>query len=119
MVVKGRCLLTGLPKSFTITSTEMLEAMEETAAGIVEAVHSVLEKTPPELVGDISASGVVLTGGGSLLYGMDKLISVKTGIYTLVADDPVECVVMGTGKTLENISAIQEGTLNIQRNKVL
>ena len=118
-VVKGRCLMTGLPKSFTVTSTEMLEALEETVSSIVETVHSVLEKTPPELVGDISAGGVVLTGGGSLIYGMDKLISSKTGIYTYVADDAISCVVNGTGKALDNMNNIQEGTLNIQRTRLM
>ena len=119
MEVKGRCLMTGLPRTFTVTSSEMLEALEETAASIVESVHAVLEKTPPELIGDISTSGIVLTGGGSLIYGMDKLISAKTGINTYVAEDPISCVVNGTGKSLEHLSSIQDGTLNIQRNKVL
>ena len=117
--VKGRCLMTGLPKLFTVTSTEMLEALDETATAIIEAVHLVLEKTPPELISDISTNGIVLTGGGSLIYGLDKLIEAKTGITTKIADDAIACVVRGTGKALENISILQEGTLNLQRNKAL
>lgn len=117
--VKGRCLMTGLPKLFTVTSTEMLEALDETATAIVEAVHLVLEKTPPELVSDISTNGIVLTGGGSLIFGLDKLIASKTGITTKIADDAIACVVRGTGKALENIGVLQEGTLNLQRNRAL
>lgn len=117
--VKGRCLMTGLPKLFTVTSTEMLEALDETATAIVEAVHLVLEKTPPELISDISTNGIVLTGGGSLIYGLDKLIESKTGIATRIADDAIACVVRGTGKALESIGVLQEGTLNLQRNRAL
>lgn len=117
--VKGRCLMTGLPKLFSVTSTELLEALDETATAIVETVHLVLEKTPPELISDISTNGIVLTGGGSLIYGLDKLIEAKTGITTRIADDAISCVVRGTGKALENISILQEGTLNLQRNRAL
>jgi rod shape-determining protein MreB len=117
--VKGRCLLTGLPKVFTVTSTEMYEAMQEPTEAIVEAIHSVLEKTPPELVGDISTNGIVMTGGGSLLKNLDRLVESKTGIVTMVAENAVCCVVNGTGKALDNLSEIQEGTLNVQRSKLM
>lgn len=117
MQIKGRCLLTGLPKVFDITSSEMLEALEETAASITEAIHVVLERTPPELVGDISTNGIVLTGGGSLIYGFDRLIEKRTGISVTVAENAVSCVVIGTGKALEDISMLNDGTINVQRNK--
>ena len=87
--VKGRCLLTGLPKTLTVTSTEMLEAFEEPVERVLEAVHGVLERTPPELVADISDNGIVMTGGGSLVDGFDKLITARTGIHTMVADDAI------------------------------
>ncbi|MBR5157510.1 MAG: rod shape-determining protein MreB [Clostridia bacterium] len=101
MDIKGRCLVTGLPKVVTVSSEEMLEALEECATQIVDAVHMVLEKTPPELVGDISTSGILLTGGGSLIYGLDKLISRETGLDVFVAEDAVFCVAKGTGMSLE------------------
>ncbi len=101
MEIKGRCLVTGLPKVVTVSSEEMLEALEECASQIVEAVHYVLEKTPPELVGDISTSGILLTGGGSLIYGLDKLISKETGLDVFVAEDAVYCVAKGTGMSLD------------------
>ncbi|HEX3027008.1 MAG TPA: rod shape-determining protein MreB [Clostridia bacterium] len=115
--VKGRCLLTGLPKTLDITSEEMLEAFSEPAAEIAEAVHSVLERTPPELVGDIINNGIVITGGGSLLYGMDQLIEKHTGISTYVADEPITCVARGTGAALDNLNALEDGLLYISRNK--
>jgi len=101
--VKGRNLLTGLPKTFSVTSTEIYDALTETANQIMEAVHQTLEKTPPELVGDIVTSGIILTGGGSLLDGFPKLISEITGIHSFVADDPTTCVALGTGKALDNM----------------
>ena len=115
--IKGRCLMTGLPRVFTVTSTEMLEAFEEATTSIVEAVHSVLEKTPPELIGDISNNGIVMTGGGSLVWGFDKLIASKTGIPTRVADDAISCVAYGTGKCLDQLDTMQDGTMNLSRRK--
>ena len=106
MEIRGRSLVSGLPKTISVTSSEMMEALEETVASIVEAVHSVLEQTPPELVGDISTNGIVLTGGGSLIYGLDQLIQRETGINVRVADDAVSCVAIGTGKSLDNISVL-------------
>ena len=117
MDVKGRCLMTGLPKVFMVTSTEILEAFEEVTINIIEAVHSVLEHTPPELVSDISTNGITLTGGGSLVYGFDKLLSSHTGIEAHIADDAVSCVAYGTGKALDNLSMMQEGTINISRKR--
>ena len=117
MEIKGRCLLTGLPRTFTVTATEMIEALEEPTNRILEAIHSVLERTPPELVADISTNGIVMTGGGSLVNGFDKLIEAHTGIATHVADDAISCVAFGTGKSLDWISELQDGTMNISRRK--
>ncbi len=107
MDVRGRSLVSGLPKTITVSSLEMLEALTETSAEIVEAIKAVLEKTPPELIGDISARGIILTGGGALVYGMDRLIESETGIRTIIADDAESCVALGTGKALDNISILQ------------
>ena len=115
--VKGRDLMTGLPRVFTVSSSEMLEAFDEVTTRIVEAVHSVLERTPPELVADISTNGIVMTGGGSLIWGFDKLIESKTGIETRIADQSVSCVAIGTGKSLEWINEMQDGTINLSRRK--
>lgn len=101
MSIRGRNLITGLPKTLEVTSTEMLEALREPVNHIAEAVHGVLEKTPPELASDISNRGIVMTGGGSLLFGLDKLIQERTGIETVVADDTTSCVAIGTGKYVE------------------
>jgi len=105
MDVRGRNLVTGLPKTITVTSEEMQEALHEAVTNVVEAVHMVLERTPPELASDIYDRGIVMTGGGSLLHGLDKLISQRTGIITMVAEDAVSCVAIGTGKFIEYISS--------------
>ncbi len=102
--IKGRDLVTGLPKTLTVSSEEMNEALSEPVSNIVMAVHNVLEKTPPELASDISDRGMVMTGGGCLLYGLDKLLTEKTGINTIIADDPMTCVAVGTGKYIEFIA---------------
>lgn len=104
MDVRGRNLVTGLPKTITVTSDETLEALKEITSQIVEAVHSVLEKTPPELAADVSDRGIVLTGGGSLLYGLEELIEEKTGITTMTAEEPMTAVAIGTGKFVEFLS---------------
>lgn len=101
MDVRGRNLVTGLPKTITVTSEETEEALRESTSQIVEAVHSVLEKTPPELAADIADRGIVLTGGGSLLYGLEELIEEKTGINTMTAEEPMTAVAVGTGKFVE------------------
>ena len=117
MDVKGRCLLTGLPKVVTVSSTEMMDAFEEPVERIMEAIHSVLERTPPELVADISTNGIVMTGGGSLVAGFDKLVSARTGIHTVIADDAISCVALGTGKSLDSLNNMQDGTMNLSRRK--
>lgn len=104
MEVRGRNLVTGLPKTIAVTSEETEEALKETTSQIVEAVHSVLEKTPPELAADIADRGIVLTGGGCLLYGLEELIEEKTGITTMTAEDPMTAVAIGTGKFIEFLS---------------
>jgi rod shape-determining protein MreB len=104
MDIRGRNLVTGLPKTITVTSEEMQEALAESVASIVVAVHEVLEKTPPELSSDIADRGIVMTGGGSLLYGMDKLLKEKTGINTIIAEEAISCVAIGTGKFIEFVS---------------
>lgn len=104
MEVRGRNLVTGLPKTIVVTSEETEEALKEITSQIVEAVHSVLEKTPPELAADIADRGIVLTGGGCLLYGIEQLIQEKTGITTMTAEDPMTAVAIGTGKFVEFLS---------------
>ena len=115
--IKGRCLMTGLPKTSTVNSTEMMEAFEEPVERILEAVHNVLERTPPELVADISNNGIVMTGGGSLVDGFDKLITARTGIHTVVAEDAISCVAEGTGKSLDSLGDMQDGTVNLSRRR--
>ena len=101
MVVRGRNLVTGLPRTITVSSEETEEALREPTLQIVEAVHSVLEKTPPELAADVADRGIVLTGGGALLRGLEELIEDRTGINTMTADQPMTCVAVGTGKYVE------------------
>ena len=117
MEVKGRCLLTGLPRSVTISSSEMMDAFEEPVERILEAVHAVLERTPPELVADISLNGIIMTGGGSLVDGFDKLLTARTGIHTVVAADAISCVALGTGKSLDSLNTMMDGTMNISRRR--
>ena len=101
MEVRGRNLVTGLPKTIVVTSDETLEALQEPAMQIVDAVHNVLERTPPELAADIYDRGIVFTGGGSLIYGLDQLCQEKTGITTMIAEAPLTAVAIGTGKFIE------------------
>ena len=107
MDVRGRDLTTGLPTTVTIHSSEMLEALQEPALMIVDAVHSVLERTPPELAADISDKGIYMTGGGCLIDGLDKLLQEKTGINVMIAQDTVSCVALGTGKALDNFDVLK------------
>ncbi len=106
MDVKGRNLKTGLPSSVNVSSLEMLDALKEASMNIVNAVKGVLERIPPELLGDIMRNGILLTGGGALLRGLDKLIQAHTGITVKIADDAVSCVAKGTGIALENIDSL-------------
>lgn len=99
--VRGRNLLTGLPLTVNVSSDDMIEALKDPIQEIVETVHTVLERTPPELAADISNKGIILTGGGALLYGLDKLITEKTGIPVKIANEPVSCVARGTGKAID------------------
>ncbi len=115
--VKGRCIRQGLPKVITISSKEMIEALAEPVTAILDAICWVIENTPPELLGDILHNGIVMTGGGSLLYGFDQLVTQVTGIKTRVAKDAVSCVAIGTGKSLDNLDLLQEGAINISRDK--
>ena len=119
MLVKGRDAKTGLPNEVTISSTEMLDAFKRPARQIVDEVLAVLEHSSPELVADIAQTGIVLTGGGSLLYGFDKLISERTEIACSIADDADSCVANGCGRSLQWISSMQEGTINLARRKLM
>ncbi|MGB9780096.1 rod shape-determining protein [Caldanaerobacter sp.] len=104
MDIRGRDLVSGLPKTLRITSTEILEALKEPLSNIVEAIKVTLEKTPPELAADIMDRGIMLTGGGALLSGIDKLIRQETGMPVQIADNPTDCVALGAGKILEESS---------------
>jgi rod shape-determining protein MreB len=115
---RGRDLVTGLPKSIEITSKQMMEALEEPLQAICETVHGVLERTPPELAADIGNSGIVLTGGGALLNGIDKRISERTGIPVVVAENPKSCVAIGTGKALNSIDLLENNQLNRKRSLI-
>lgn len=106
MDIRGRDLITGLPKTITIYSSEMMEALQEPAMMIIDAVHAALEKTPPELAADISDKGIYMTGGGCLIDGLDKLLQEKTGIRVMIAEDAVSCVALGTGKALDNLDIL-------------
>ncbi|MDO4512749.1 MAG: rod shape-determining protein [Lachnospiraceae bacterium] len=108
MDVRGRNVVTGLPMTVKVSSEETEEALRETTTQIVEAIHSVLEKTPPELAADIAERGIVLTGGGSLLRGLEELISDRTGINTMTAEDPMTAVAIGTGKYVEFLAGYRE-----------
>ncbi|MCM8709745.1 rod shape-determining protein [Clostridium sp. SYSU_GA19001] len=106
MEIRGRDLVSGLPKNITVSSEEMREALKETVYAIAECTHSVLEKTPPELAADIAEKGILMTGGGSLLNGLDKLIGEATKVPVYIADNSISCVAEGTGKVLEYIDKI-------------
>ena len=115
--VKGRCMKQGLPKVITISSQEMIEALAEPITEVLEAVCSVIERTPPELLGDIIKNGIVMTGGGSLLYGFDQLVTRVTGIPTRVAKDAVSCVAIGTGKSLDNLDMFVDGSADLAKER--
>ena len=106
MELRGRDLTTGLPRTISVRSSEMFEALIKPAMMVVDAVHSVLEKTPPELAADISDKGIYMTGGGCLVDGLDKLLQEKTGINVMIAQDAVSCVALGTGKALDNLDVL-------------
>ncbi|SCY87198.1 rod shape-determining protein [Alkaliphilus peptidifermentans] len=114
MDVRGRNLVSGLPVNIKISSNEMMEALDETVTAIADAVHSVLERTPPELASDISNQGIIMTGGGALLWGLDKLIEKRTGIQVFIAEDAISCVAKGTGKALDSLHILEQ---NVQYSK--
>lgn len=115
--IRGRDLTTGLPKNVIITSDQVQIAMSESINEIVEIVKSTLEKTPPELASDIMEKGIVLAGGGALIQNLDKLLSTKTGMPVYVAEDPLECVVKGTGKTLEDLDRLKSVLINSRKRR--
>ena len=115
--IRGRDLTTGLPKNMIITSDQVQIAMSESINEIVEVVKSTLEKTPPELASDIMEKGIVLAGGGALIQNLDKLLSTKTGMPVYVAEDPLECVVKGTGKTLEDLDRLKSVLINSRKRR--
>ena len=117
--VKGQNLTNGLPKSLEINSTELIEAFVDPMNRILEAVHAVLERTPPELVGDLDKNGIIMSGGGSLIYGIDRLIERSTGIRTVVVDDAVSCAAYGAGKMLMHLDDMQDGMMNFYRKRQL
>lgn len=115
MEVTGRDLNTGLPRNIVITSSNVQEAIAVSINEIIETVKTTLEKTPPELASDIMEKGIVLAGGGALIKNLDKLLSEKTGMPVYVAEDPLDCVVKGTGKTLENIEKLRTVLINARK----
>lgn len=116
MEIRGRDLLSGLPKTVRITSVETREAMADPIALIVQCVKSVLESTPPELAADIMDRGIIMTGGGALLDGLDRLINEETGIPTYIAEDPLGCVALGTGKALDSLSSLEDSLTTLKKN---
>ena len=117
MEVKGRSLTTGLPKHVVVKSSQIQEAMESSIAEIVDVIKMTLEKTPPELASDIVERGIVLAGGGALIRNLDKLISLKTKMPVYVAENPTECVVKGTEKTLADLEKLKTVLINAKKRK--
>lgn len=107
MDVRGRDLITGLPKTITVSATEIQRAIDEPVSAIIDAIKFTLEKTPPELASDVMESGIMLTGGGALLGDLDKLISYETGMPVHIAEEPLNCVAIGTGLVLENLETLK------------
>jgi len=116
MQIRGRDLISGLPKTLEVTSKEIHEAMKEPISNIIDAIKFTLEKTPPELASDIMEQGIMLTGGGALLNGIDRLIKNETGMPVHIAEDPLDCVAIGTGKALDSIEVLKKTTVNYKRN---
>jgi len=111
MEVRGRDLVSGLPKTFTFTTIEIREALKDTISTIVDGIRTTLERTPPELSSDIMDSGITLAGGGALLKGLDQHIQYETNIRTRIADDPLKCVALGTGKALDEIEILKKSLI--------
>ena len=108
MDIRGRDLLTGLPKTLEVNSTEITSALKEAIAQIIEGVKKTLEATPPELAADVMERGIVLTGGGALLKNLDRVISDETNMPVFIAEEPLDCVAIGTGKALDNFELIKK-----------
>ena len=117
MEIRGRDLTDGLPRNVVVTSSQIEEAMKESVEKIVEIVKITLEKTPPELASDIMEKGIVLAGGGALIKNLDKLLSINTGMPVYIAEEPLDCVVRGTGKTLEDLERLKTVLINARRRK--
>ncbi len=117
MEIKGRDLTTGLPRMVTVTSSEIEEAMRESISKIVDVIKQTLEKTPPELLSDIMEKGIILAGGGALIKNFDKLLSIKTEMPVFVAENPLECVVNGTEKTIEDLENLKPALLNSRKRR--
>lgn len=111
MEITGRNLISGLPKTITVSSNETIEAFQEPLNRIMDTAHSVIERTPPELTADIAENGICMTGGGALLYGLDRLLTERTKIPCYVAEDAISCVAIGTGKALENMDVYSRGSI--------
>jgi len=118
MEVRGRDLLSGLPKTVRMSAVETGEALNEPVEAIVQCVKAVLETTPPELAADIMDRGIVMTGGGALLYALDELIQKETGIPTYLAEEPLSCVALGTGKALESIENLEDSLSTLKSNSI-
>ena len=117
MQIRGRDLISGLPKTIEISSTEVRDALKEPINQIIDAIKSTLEKTPPELASDIMEKGIVLAGGGALIKNLDKLLSMETGMPVYIAESPLDCVVRGTGKTLEDLERLKSVLVNARKRK--
>ncbi len=117
MEIRGRDLNDGLPRNITITSNQVEEAIKESIMKIVEIVKVTLEKTPPELASDIMEKGIVLAGGGALIKNLDKLLSLETGMPVYIAEEPLDCVVKGTGKTLEDLERLKHVLVNARNRR--
>ena len=118
MEIRGRDLNTGLPKNVTLTSSQILIALKESMDKIVEIVKITLEKTPPELAADLVEKGIILSGGGALLKNLDKLLSQETNMPVFIADEPMECVVKGTGKVLEELERLKPVLINKRKKRI-
>ena len=117
--VKGRSLTNGLPKTVSVSANELIEAFVEPMNVILESIHTVLERTPPQLVGDLEGNGIIMSGGGSLIYGIDRLIERSTGIRTIVVDDPISCAAYGAGRMLNQLRDMQDCMMNFYRKRQL
>jgi rod shape-determining protein MreB len=106
--IRGRDLVTGLPRTVVVTAEEIRRAIDEPVNAIVDAVKTTLDRTPPELSGDIMDRGIVLTGGGALLHGLDERLRHETGMPIVIAEDPLDCVALGSGKCVEEFEALQQ-----------